>query len=163
MAKRRKKTKRLPSGANHKHVWQAAFLEALRKCARPMWAAEAAKVSPQRAYLCRQEDAEFRAKWEEALTLALDDLEAEAHKRAKDGSDQLLMFLLKSKRPRRFDRSKTQEVDVNVGGQEDNPVRVVTVIRETLVNTPAEAKAWRARQTALNGSNGKNGHHNGSG
>lgn len=80
-------------------------------------AAEAADVSRSSAYALRANDTAFRRAWDDAVEGALDDLEAELHRRAKEGaekpvfyggkpvgsvrnySDNLAMFLLRSRRP----------------------------------------------------------------
>ena len=41
----------------------------------------------------------FARAWDDTLESAIEQLEAEAVRRAKDGSDQLLMFLLRARRP----------------------------------------------------------------
>ena len=55
-----------------------------------------------RAYEARQRDEDFAVAWHEALEGACDELESEARRRALAGSDQLLMFLLRSHRPERY-------------------------------------------------------------
>lgn len=96
------------------------FLDRLRETANVSAAARAAGKSRSSAYQLRQQDADFRAAWDEALEEALDMLEAELWRRALEGvarpvfyggkccgvirsySDQLGMFLLKAHRPERY-------------------------------------------------------------
>ncbi len=96
------------------------FLDKLRETANVSAAARAAGKSRSSAYQLRQQDAAFRAAWDEALDEALDALEAELWRRALKGvarpvfyggkccgvirsySDQLGMFLLKAHRPERY-------------------------------------------------------------
>ena len=59
------------------------------------------------AYLWRREDPEFAAKWDDAVADGIDLLEDEARRRALEGSDKLLMFLLERRRPEVWARSKT--------------------------------------------------------
>jgi hypothetical protein len=80
--------------------WRPAFLLALREAGAVRYACEAAGVGRTTAYRHRERDATFASAWAEAIEDACDELEAEARRRAKEGSDQLLMFLLKSHRPR---------------------------------------------------------------
>jgi hypothetical protein len=81
-------------------------------------------------YLVREDDPEFAAEWDDAIQEGLDLLEAEVRRRAtgfqeelsyagqKTGStvtkysDNLLMFMLKAKRPEFKDNAK---IEVNVG------------------------------------------------
>jgi hypothetical protein len=99
------------------------MLKALALGMSPTRAAKAAGVGRSTAYLWRQEDPEFAAKWDEAVAQGIDRLEDEALRRAVEGvkrpvyrggvlvgeiteySDKLLMFLLKRRRPEVYDRS----------------------------------------------------------
>lgn len=75
------------------------FLKLLRERGNATEAAKYAGISRGRAYAWRDEDPEFAAKWEEALEAGTDRLVEEAEKRALGGSDTLLMFLIKGRRP----------------------------------------------------------------
>jgi hypothetical protein len=97
--------------------WRATFLAALEASGNVSAAARRAATHRCTAYRHRQADPEFRAAWDEALEVAMDDMEAEARRRAVDGwdepvfyegkvcghirkySDALIMFLLKAYRP----------------------------------------------------------------
>jgi hypothetical protein len=97
--------------------WHAAFLDALESSGNVTISARRAGVSRTAAYKARRGEAEFRAGWDEALEVALDDMEAEARRRGVEGwtepvfyqgkvcghirkySDALIMFLLKAYRP----------------------------------------------------------------
>ncbi len=57
-------------------------------------------------YQHKRQDAVFAALWDEALDIAADTLEDEGRKRAFDGSDVLLMFLLKGLRPQKWRESR---------------------------------------------------------
>lgn len=99
---------------------RSAFLESLALHGNVTQAAHHAGLGRWKVYELRKQDAEFAREWEEALRESEDRLEAEAVRRAVDGveepyfyqgeqrgasrkySDQLLMFLLKSRRPDRF-------------------------------------------------------------
>jgi hypothetical protein len=81
--------------------WQIPFIAALRNSANIRYACEEAGVTRQSAYEYREKHAKFRAQWDEALDDACDILEGMAWKRS-EGSDQLLMFLLKAHRPDKF-------------------------------------------------------------
>jgi hypothetical protein len=86
--------------------WRWAFLAELARTACVTLACRAARVSRDTAYRHRERFPRFRAKWDEALTIAVELLEGEAHGRAFDRADtksaQLLMFLLRANRPDKY-------------------------------------------------------------
>jgi hypothetical protein len=115
---------------------QATFLNALRGGATVKDAAAEAGRERRRFYELRQRDPAFTAEWQEAFDEGTDVLEAEARRRAVEGvvqterwrdgelvervvrySDTLLIFLLKSRDPARFNRFE-------VTGAEGGPVHV---------------------------------------
>lgn len=114
------------SGAGRQE-WEAAFLNCLRATGNVSEAARAAKIRRSRCYECRRRDQGFAAAWADALEEAADRLEMEAFRRAVEGigedrffrgdvvgrvtrySDRLLMFLLKARRPDRFDGGQQQK------------------------------------------------------
>lgn len=63
-------------------------------------AANVAKVARGTTYRWRKEDADFAEAWSQSLDSGIDRLEDAAFERALNGSDTLLIFLLKSKRPK---------------------------------------------------------------
>ena len=63
-------------------------------------------------YIWRREDPEFAAEWDEAVEEGTDKLEDEARRRAMNGSDAVLMFLLKARRPLQY---KDRAVHEHVG------------------------------------------------
>lgn len=81
---------------------QRRFLDELESTANVAGACRAARISRTIAYAWRAQDPVFAAAWEDALNNALDDLEQEAFRRAREGSDQLVMFLLKAHRPDKY-------------------------------------------------------------
>jgi hypothetical protein len=66
--------------------WKPAFLEAFATY----------------VYRHREGDDAFAAAWAQVEDDVSDDLEEEAVRRAKDGSDTLLIFLLKARRPEKY-------------------------------------------------------------
>ncbi|MFN3232926.1 MAG: terminase [Alphaproteobacteria bacterium] len=96
------------------------FLGVLQETCNVSRAAIAAGVSRSAAYACRHRDESFARAWDEAIDAALDGLEEELLRRAREGvekpvhyqgkliastrnySDQLAMFLLKARRPEVF-------------------------------------------------------------
>jgi hypothetical protein len=101
--------------------WTFTFLENLRKSGNVSFAAREAGQPRNFVYSHRRRDVDFCADWEDALEEAADRLELEALRRAVEGtsearffggdmvgsvqrySDNLLMFLLKARRPWQFD------------------------------------------------------------
>jgi len=90
-----------------KRVWQKAFLAALEKTGSVTAAAQAAHMGRSMVYQHKRQDPEFARQWDEALDQAADTLEDECRKRAFDGSDVLLMFLLKGIRPQKWRESRS--------------------------------------------------------
>jgi hypothetical protein len=82
--------------------WTSTFLAALESSPSVKAAAAAAGVARSGAYALRASDPDFRAAWEDALSVGVEELEAVAFQRAKDSSDVLAIFLLKAHRPERY-------------------------------------------------------------
>lgn len=93
--------------------WRAPFLEALRAHGVVTKAAQQAGVSRWTVYNERTTDPAFAEEWEAALALGVDALEDAAKMRAFEGSDTLLIFLLKSHRPERY-RETTRNINTTV-------------------------------------------------
>lgn len=93
--------------------WQETFLEALAATSLVGEACNIAGIS--RSYACKQRrnDSEFDEKWTEVLDRSTDALEAVAVKRAAEGSDQLMIFLLKARRPEVY----RENINVNHSGE----------------------------------------------
>lgn len=90
-------------------AWMEPFVAALEEYGTVSHAARVAGINRQYAYVVRKENPDFAAAWDGALQVATDDLEQEAVRRAKDGSDTLMIFLLKARRPEMYRESKTIE------------------------------------------------------
>jgi hypothetical protein len=84
--------------------WRPVFLRNLRATGIVSDAAAAAGIDRSTPYAAATRDAAFEAAWQMAAEEAVDGLEAEARRRAMNGSDQLLMFLLRGQRPERYRR-----------------------------------------------------------
>jgi phage terminase small subunit len=96
------------------------FLDALREGATNAAAARAAGVSRMTAYRERARNPDFAAAWDDAIEDGTDRLEEEAMRRALAGSDTLLIFLLKARRPAQY--RETHHV------QHDGSVRIEVVV-----------------------------------
>ncbi|UTW59968.1 helix-turn-helix domain-containing protein [Kordiimonas sp. SCSIO 12603] len=99
---------------------KAKFLDFLSEGYSVVKAAEAAGVSGRTVYKWRRVDIAFAVEWEQALDIATDLIEEEAMRRAvkgvakpvyrggevvghvQDYSDSMLMFLLKARRPEKY-------------------------------------------------------------
>ncbi|HKJ74315.1 MAG TPA: hypothetical protein VKA19_09395 [Alphaproteobacteria bacterium] len=68
------------------------FLQEMRRNANVSRACDAAGVSRQQVFALRKEDPDFRAAWDEAEAGAVDDLEEEVLRRARDGVDKPVYF-----------------------------------------------------------------------
>lgn len=103
----------VPTHPTSEKAWRLVFLDALRMHGIVTKAAAAAGVHRDTAYFERQRDPEFAQQWQEALDRGIDMLEDVAFERAYQGSDTLLIFLLKSRRPERY-RETTRTVTLNM-------------------------------------------------
>jgi hypothetical protein len=100
--------------------WRAKFLDALAKSGNVLLACRSAGIGRATAYVHRNRFPVFAQKWDDAIDESIDIMEAEARRRAiqgterrvfyqggeidvvRDYSDVLLIFLLKAHRPERF-------------------------------------------------------------
>ena len=100
--------------------WRSLFIEALRKSGVVKHACTAAGIERSTSYKERAQSPDFAAQWDEALEDAIDDLEAEARRRAFEGvekpvfqggkrvgsvreySDTLLLAMLRAHRPQKY-------------------------------------------------------------
>jgi hypothetical protein len=90
----RRRTRRTP-----KKDWRQEFLDGLRETGMVTEACQAVGIGRRTAYDERQRNEEFALAWADVIEESTEDLEREAVRRAKDGSDTLLIFLLKARRP----------------------------------------------------------------
>ena len=121
-----------------KKTWQERFLAALASTGNVTVAAAKAKVGRRTVYDERVRDPLFAQAWDEAVEVSVELLEAEARRRAYDGtpepqfyqgkkcgtvrrySDTLLIFLLKAHRPARY----RDNARVELAGDPSAPVKV---------------------------------------
>jgi hypothetical protein len=108
------------------------MLEALSSGLSPARAAKAAGVGRSTAYLWRQQDPEFARKWDEAVAVGIDLLEDEARRRAFEGSDKLLMFLLERRRPEVWARSHNANRPAGFARAHDAGGDRASVLKEAL-------------------------------
>lgn len=119
-----------------KKDWKQVFFENLSKSPNVSRAAKAAGYTRQWLYQLREQDPEFAQAWDNALGSGLDAAEGELYRRAVRGtirkvyyqdkhidtvreySDTLLIFLLKSHRPKIYN----QPVEQRLTGADGGPV-----------------------------------------
>lgn len=104
--------------------WHQKFLNGLKECANVRMACELAGIERTTAYKARERHPEFRERWNLVVQDAIDSLEREAWRRAREGvtrvepimyqgekvaekiitefSDNLITFLLKANRPGKY-------------------------------------------------------------
>jgi hypothetical protein len=95
--------------------WQRTFLRVLRQTPDVKAACAAARVARSTAYRRRDADDVFRQQWDDALAASVDELEAVAFVRARDGDSNLLQFLLRAHRPETYNPVDRHEVGL-LGG-----------------------------------------------
>lgn len=87
--------------------------------------AQRAEISRKTVYEWRKTDEEFAVAWDEALEAGVERLEDAAYNRALEGSDTLMIFLLKAKRPKVYsDRQRLEHTGVDGG-----PISIKTIER----------------------------------
>lgn len=136
--------------------WKAVFLRELAIDGNRSRAAAAARVGHTTAYEQRNRDPEFRAAWDAAIDQAGEYLEAEAWRRATEGtdeplvsargliyhedgtpatvrkySDSLMQLLLKGARPQKYRENVSVTAPAALG---------VTVVLESIQNDPRYAE-----------------------
>ena len=111
------RTKRTHSARRPKQRrdWQRLFLQALEQGHTVASACRVAGVGRTTAYEARRRDERFALAWQELEEAAVEVLEAEAFRRAMAGSDRLMEFLLKARRPQVY----RERVNVRHGGEAD--------------------------------------------
>ena len=133
---------------------QQRFLGALALGASVTSAAKAAGVDRRTVYKWREKDESFKQEWIDHVDMGADVLEDEATRRAVDGvkrpvyqggrrvgfvrehSDQLLMFLLKGRRPEKYRERQSLEHS----GPDGTPIQQ-PVITLTVLPPPSEEKS----------------------
>ena len=104
------------------------FLVAYQWGAGVAEAARFASIPKSTLYRWRDEDAEFAQSWREGRNNLVNDLEIQAFKRALEGNDRLLMFILKSYKPGTFNQRQQQPKPS--GPKAANLIELVEKVRE---------------------------------
>jgi hypothetical protein len=129
-------------------AWQERFLSDLRDHGNVRRAAECAGIARSTAYLERERDASFRAKWDEALEDACDLFEDEIRRRAFDGvpndvyykgevvgrelefSDSLALAYVRAHRPEKW----RERIDARHLGPDGGPIQLAAQIDFTVLS-----------------------------
>ena len=125
-------------------AWEARFLRVFAKTGIVLQACKAARIDRSTAYNHRRERPEFAARWKAAEDEACDELEQAALKRIKDGSDVLLIFMLKARRPEKY-REETLTAQRVLGLFE----QMLEIVRVEVGETDARRVAHRFEREAL--------------
>jgi len=115
--------------------WAPRFIEVFAATGNVRLAATAAGVSRDAPYKRAQADQAFGAAWLRAREDAVDGLEAECRRRALNGSDALLTFLLRAERPDKY----RDRVDVRLDLRHE-AARIATRLGVDVEATIAEAE-----------------------
>lgn len=92
--------------------WKDRFFQRLRQGASISSAAHAAGVNRATVYRYQQRSPQFQRDMDDAIEEGTDRLEDIALKRAESGSDSIIMFLLKARRPSKYAIRDTVMIDV---------------------------------------------------
>ena len=101
----------MPTGYTYKDhkIHRAKFLKAISNGDSINHAVKAAGLGRSTVYRWRDEYEDFRLAWEEAIEDGIERLEDAAYQRALEGSDTLMIFLLKAKKPKIYsDRQRLE-------------------------------------------------------
>ncbi len=117
-------------------VNRSRFLEMLGETGNVRDTCRALDLHRPTLYLWRQDDPTFAAAWEEAIALGTEGLEDEARNRAINGSDILLIFMLKALKPEKYRERST--VDINQTIRQDYRNLPIEELRRRLDELRAE-------------------------
>lgn len=90
----RKKRGRGRPGVDQALNWVDDFLKYFERSGSVRWAAKQTGIAETGVHRLRRTNKEFAARFEAAKEMAIAELSHEAHNRAMNGSDKLIMFLL---------------------------------------------------------------------
>ena len=144
MAPKKKAAQPHSTRAREPFSWEPKFLEVLEHKGNVSEACRAAKVARRTVYEAKERHEDFAASWQESLAVAVDAIEAEAHRRAvagidkpiffqgdqcatvKEYSDTLMLSLLKAHLPDKYRERR----DVTVGNPDGTPLKVAIYLPE---------------------------------
>lgn len=130
------RTRRTP-----KKDWKPDFLAALADTGMVSEACKAAHVGRSTVYDARQRDEQFALAWADVEEASTEELERVAVRRACEGSDVLLIFLLKARRPEKY----RDNVHVQHSGHVDHDLKRMTAQELEQLADSLDAKRSRIR------------------
>jgi hypothetical protein len=104
---------------------------------------KASGVSRATAYRFRGHDRAFAEAWDDAIEEAVDMLELEAHRRAIEGSDRLLMFVLRALRPEKYRENapRPRPVQEKAAKTDMNLEKIISALRyQPILGGPADPR-----------------------
>ena len=149
------------SGAKH-GTWVEGFIKKLIETRSVTKACQSVGINRSTAYDRREKDSDFKERWDEAVQICIDDLEASAMRRAIEGNAKpllykgqpvmvegadgklqplivreyetgLTIFMLKAMRPKKFFLEKQLEMGDSVASQNAQKIRAALMQIETMV------------------------------
>lgn len=133
-----------------KRDWSEVFLSSYRDQGNVRVACDLAGITRQAAYARRDTDPDFAARWAEAAESATENLESIAWERAKEGSDVLVIFLLKGLKPEKY--RDNPKVYVNAGRMSD--AELITAAKSVLTGAGGTLPGEDGSQQPALGSEG---------
>ncbi len=136
--------------ANRKRLTKSKrgqFLSILRDCGTVTAAAKAIGITRQAAYLAKDKYPTFALEWEQAIESATDKLVEVAVERASkaNGSDALLMFLLRGHRPSVYAPERSPEASQTI----DRPVlNVIETARQVCLTLEVAKRMMESHEPA---------------
>lgn len=124
------------------------FLQTLEQTINVAEACRQAGVDRNTAVHWRALDPEFAEAWQAAMDAALDDLEHTAQRRAHEGSDLLLMFLLKANRPGKYRENTIKHEHT---GNEGGPINVQFFTFNAVASSVVDASLEAGSDAGLQG------------
>lgn len=128
-------------------AWEKDWLAAYEEHGTVVAACKAVGISRQTAYTHRKDDEAFAAAWDKLENAVTELLEKTAVERALEGSDRLMEFMLKARRPSVYRES----VNVKHGGKVGVAVEVEEGVNEAIDGLLAENDRLTERLAELEG------------
>jgi len=122
--------------------WKEQFLDVLKTTNLVSEACKVVGIHRPTAYRHREQDPEFAERWQEVIESSTDVLEQICVRRAAEGSDQLMMFMLKARRPHIY------RENVQVEHQHNHVVGGEVVLSLTDGRQPIDISAAQRREAA---------------
>lgn len=126
-------------------AWQERFLKVFEDSGIAVEAAKACGKSRATVYRHKASDPEFECRWKEVEEWSTEELEQIAYKRAAEGSDTLVIFLLKARRPTIY----REAVNVQHGGKVKHEIQIEEQVDDAIAKLLGENERLRDRLAEL--------------